>query len=155
MRTDVSVTKKPGAKAGNPIELRNVDLRIRVEIEACIKIIKWRCVRITSPWVHVAAGKVFYDLSTAGTKILGRPRVDDMDIVIFISIFGFKFEIRIGITSFVNRMLQKHPPEELFDMAELEIKIETLRRKFVAGQTRIVAGNDYVEADVDGRFLAI
>lgn len=153
--TEFNILSRPEAVAGDPIELKKIDLKVRIKLEACIKIYKWRCADVTSPWVHLKAGRILYDLDPVGLKVFGKPRVDDMRLVITINIFGYKFDVEIGITGFVNKQLDKQKPDKLWDAEVLKIEIETLNRKFVAGTIGVRSAQDSFVMDVDGKFQPI
>jgi hypothetical protein len=151
----VRVQSKPTAVVKNPIELRKLDLYGRVTIEACIKIGRWRCATITSPWVHITVGSALFSLSVQGPLVLGTPRVKDVDFVITIRLFGFKFDIKIGLTTIVNRELSKRPPEVILDTSKFAYEVPMLKTKFIVSQISFSSGSAYLEADLEGKFVRI
>jgi hypothetical protein len=154
-RVDVRIEKRPGFKMANPLEFRNLELNVRAKVEACVNIGRWRCTDILTPWIQVRVGRALYELRADGTKILGRPSVSNVDVVITIRPFGVKIDIPIGITSHINKQLGKNPDDQLFDLGKLAITIAAVRRKFAPQSTSVAAGSNHVEGRMEGRFVPI
>lgn len=145
----------PTAKVRTSVEISDLDFYVQVKIEACIKLGKWKCGDITSPRIHLASSKFFYDLTIVNNEIFGKPRAGDMKLIIDVKIFGFSFRITVGITSFVNKILDKQKPAKLFSLKDFEIKIDAFKRKIVPDSLALVNGKNYIEVDLDGEFVAI
>jgi hypothetical protein len=121
----------------------------------------WAKVRHMKPWLDTGyeelpeQGRALYELRADGTKILGRPSVSNVDVVITIRPFGVKIDIPIGITSHINKQLGKNPDDQLFDLGKLAITIAAVRRKFAPQSTSVAAGSNHVEGRMEGRFVPI
>ena len=152
---ELTVMKRPTATVTNPIELKKLDLRVQVMIEACVKLGRWRCAQLTTPKIAFSAGSLAFTPEVRGPLVIGSARVENFDFVASISIFGFSFKISIGLTKIVNKVLADRPPEVLLDISRMSYPLPMLNTKFVPSGIGISSGKDYLEADVSGHFLPI
>lgn len=149
--SEVRLDKLPTVVMSNPVRLNKVVMHARVRIEACIKLDRWRCADITSPWVRFEAKGIDLEFSAKDLVVFGQPSVRGLDFVIKISLFGYTFNIDIGITGMVNKELKKKGPQEIVDLTGFEFAFATLGRKFVAEQIGFSATSTWIEADLTGK----
>jgi len=134
IRVDATIRSKPRFKLGNPISARGVDLSASATGKACVKVFKWRCVKIVTPAMRFDIGRIDVNFDVQGRKVFGRLSVSDFDWVITIRIFGFRIKIKIGLTKIVNKELAKMKPYEIVDLSSFERELPfTAKRMTVAG----------------------
>lgn len=115
------VESRPTLRLATPIELGAMTTRIQAKFEACIRVFGRRiCVRPTTPRIRIDNRRALLDLAGAGPVVTATPRFEDVDLVIKISILGFSFTIRIGVTGLVNAQLRKQGPIELLNLSTFE-----------------------------------
>lgn len=150
----LKIRSQPEAVVGSPVELRNLDFDVRIKFRGCVKFLgKWYCSDwVQIPWIHLTAAAVYYDLTTSGVKVLGRPRVSNLDIVVTLKFFGKTYEIKIGITGIVNGDLKDSPPDEIFDASTLAVEIASFKKRFYPQTVHVFDGEDYFNIGIEGEF---
>jgi len=136
----VRVNKKPLVTISNPITLTNLDLGVKAELRACVKIGKWRCTGyFTVGYINLAARQLALNLYPVPPELLGQPKFNDLDIVIKFKLFGKTFKVKVGITSIVNKGLD---PVVVADFSSFEIDVIDTKRQFKVDKIVPTASND-------------
>ncbi|PJI93209.1 hypothetical protein BC777_2080 [Yoonia maricola] len=127
------IVDRPKVDLGNPIRVLDLSTRSRAKAEGCIKVFGKRyCARVTSPWIRVDGQEAALNLITSGTVVSARPRFKNLDFVITIKILRWRFKIKIGLTTLVNRYFDRLPPAEIADLSAFEQPIP-----FSSSQTKL------------------
>jgi hypothetical protein len=113
--------EKPVLRLGNPISLSSMVCKVQARIRACIRVLgKKICVSLTTPRMRLEGREANLALSSQGAITFAQAQFKDLDFVIKIKIWKWSFEIRIGITSLVNKQLRKQGPLQILDLSPLE-----------------------------------
>lgn len=152
---EVELSQKPTAALGNPLKLGNIHIAARVKAKACIKIFgKDQCISITSPWVRFVIGGTKITIQTNGLKVFALASVSDFDLVMKFKILKWTFEVRVGLTKYVNRYLQTSRPE-IADLETISILIPGLDRKYVPATVSVPSHASETSVLLDGAFSPI
>lgn len=115
----LTIADRPNLQLANPIVVSGISTRVQVKVKACVRIFgRWRCLKITTPRLRFDAKKVNVALQGRSSELLGYPSFNNLDFVITIRIFGFRFKIKIGLTTIVNRELRKKGPVTVIDLSD-------------------------------------
>ena len=117
---EITVLNRPDFDLKNPLAAKNIKLKLRATVEACIKIFKWRCKTLNTPRFRVEADALQIHMSSKDKVLIGTPRFKGLDWVISVRLFGFKVKIKIGLTSLANKQLAKREPLQFFDFGKIE-----------------------------------
>jgi hypothetical protein len=121
---------KPVLALGNPIVMSKMTFKVQARVKGCIKVLgKKYCATVTSPWVHLEAREGLLELSSAGARISVLPQFRDLDIVVKIRIWKWTIEIRVGVTTLVNKQLRKQGPIQMLDLSAFEQAIPYSTKK--------------------------
>lgn len=151
---EVELSSRPNASLGNPISINQLKLGARVKAKACIKIFhEEKCISITSPWVRFEDETARVQLQSSGLIVRALASVSNFDLVLKFKILGKTFEVRIGLTKYVNRYLAAQQPV-LIDASNIEVAVPGLDRKYKPASVNVPAHPSTTSVVIEGGFSA-
>ena len=149
---EFELSQKPNSHLGNPLALTNLKIAVRAKAKLCARIFgRERCISITTPWSRFEGERVEVALIEDGLKIKARAKARNVDFTVKVKIGPFTFTFRIGVTSHINRYLEKNSPV-LVDASDIRIKIPGLDLTYRPVALDVPSSGTETTVSADGSF---